>query len=299
MLLLGVELDITPAIEYSLAVDSGDLVLVIRNFGWADAKVFIGHIDLSPLEPALSLAAVKKIELDVLPQAILQNSGQFTSIVVPLVEKNDIDPASLPNGLRTPPAIVRSKENEDEFWRLQKTIEENGLHALRLTATYADMVGRTYTDEIDVVRVQRGAYDTRNIYFGEDGFEYVEYDRGLLYSLVPPSASYNFLVDMDAPARTAEISVAHEVPPGGFDRISLTIGASKSAMLRFRLEFETNVGRKVSGPELTVPVWNPRNTFASIRGATRVSDFARVRDSSRKQYDLKAQRDIRSRSWGY
>jgi hypothetical protein len=299
MLSLDVDLDITPAIEYSLEVDSGDLVLAIRNFGWADARSFVGYIDLSPLERALRLTTVKKIEVDALPQAIRQNSGQFTSIMVPLIEKSDIDSASLPNGLRKPPAIVRSRENEAEFWRLQKTIETNGLSTLRLTATYADTAGRSYTDEIDVVRVQRGAYDTRNIYFGEDGFEYVEYDRGFLYSLLSPSASYNFLVDMDAPARADEISVAHEVPPGGFDRISLTIGASKSAILRFRLEFETNAARKISSPELTIPVWNPRNTFASIRGATRVSEFAEVRDSSRKPYDLKAQRDIRSRSWGY
>jgi hypothetical protein len=259
----------------------------------------MSNVDLSPLAPALHVAATKKVELDVLPQATLGPDRRFTSVVFPLAKKGDIDIAALPNSFRAPAAIERSRENEAAFWRHQETIKSNGLHALGLTATYTDTTGRTYTDKVDVVRIQRGAYDTRNIYVGQAGFEYVEYDNGIEYSLIPPSACYNFLVDVDAPAKTDEISVAHEVPPGGFDRLALTIGASKSAMLRFQLEFETNTGRKVASPEITVPVWNPRNTFASIHGGTRVSNFAEVRESRRQPYDLKAQRDMRSRGWGY
>jgi hypothetical protein len=43
MLLLDAMLDATPAIEYSLEVDSGDLVLAIRNFGWGDARSFVAN----------------------------------------------------------------------------------------------------------------------------------------------------------------------------------------------------------------------------------------------------------------
>ena len=283
-----------------MEVDNGNLLLVLRDFGWGSAKDVSVDVDLSPFESSLLIEKTRKLKLHELLQYGFGPDHIFTSTAIILVRKDEITFDRVPQTLRAPQLKKQSRANEGVFWKQQEVIRSNGLHGLNARISYVDQNGRSYTETVVLSRIQRGAYDNRNIYYSSAGFSYVDYDNGIRYSLIPPSASYNFLVDVDRPNEIQELSIAHEVPPGGFDRLSLTVGATKSALLTFLVEFSTSAGRTFVSPEMAIEIWNPRNTFVNVVGGARVGDVLPSKDASESApYDVQSLKAKRSRTWGY
>ncbi|MGJ0452121.1 MAG: hypothetical protein ACR65T_02660 [Methylocystis sp.] len=299
LLVRDVNVNITPSIEYSLVVADGDLFLELRNFGWGSAREVSVEVDLSPFGSALLTGKVRKIELAELPPAVADANGVFSATKFTVLKKDQLKLTNVPQTLRVQQTNEVAKANEKSFWALQHKIESNGLHGLNAHVTYSDQYGKNYSETVTIQRIERSVYDNKNIYYGPRGFMYVEYDRGIRYSLIAPSASYNFLVDVEKPHEISELSVAHEVPAGGFDRLAVTVGATKSSLLRFQFEFVTNTGRTVLSPHMSIEIWNPRNTFVNVEGGKRVNNLLPSKNAREEPYDVNALKASRSRSWGY
>ncbi|WLE96061.1 MAG: hypothetical protein QTN59_15405 [Candidatus Electrothrix communis] len=294
---IEVEIDKTPSLEYSIEVVDGDLVLLVRNFGWGDAKNFKANIDLSQFDHSLKIENSLSIEKKVIQQSIISEEKKLSSNIFTILRKEEVLVNMLPVNLVRP--LPPESSERDDLFKFQNIIKKNGITPIQLVATYESNDGVSHKDEMKVVSIERGAYDNKRIYFSDDRFEYVGYDKGVRYSLISPSAIYNLMVNVNDPAIDDEISVAHEIPPGGFDRFGLTIGANKSATLKIVLQFDTNNRKKIETPEFNIQIWNPRNTFYSLRGGEKSSMLSTVRESRIEPYDVGELQERRTRSWGY
>jgi hypothetical protein len=149
-------LDKTPSLEYSVEAVDGDLVLVVRNFGWGSAKDFRGDIDLSQFSSAIRARQLTHIEAREIPEATLTADRRFMAATFVLVRKNDVVSEQLPVHLKAPSTAAPERLNDDEFWKYQELIKINGVQHMRLTAHYAAEDGTVHTDNVEVARVQRG-----------------------------------------------------------------------------------------------------------------------------------------------
>jgi hypothetical protein len=250
----GAAVDPTPSLEYGLACRDGDLIGTVRNHGWGAAERLTGTVDLS-----LFGAAVPADEVEVDLGSVQPGRHRRCT----LVGHRDLVPAKLPPGLTVPPT---------EPFREPP----GGIDDLPGLFDYRSTDGTWWSDEVTLSRIERDVYDLRKIYVADGRFHYVEYDLGVMYSLLPPSCAYHFRLDPEGGPQTYERSVAHVVGPDEYERIWLLFAAPKSGVFELTCRFHSATRLVAETPPIRLHVWSPRDHPLHDRGAhvTELSEIA-------------------------
>lgn len=284
------KLDITPSLEYSVEAIKGDLVLVVNNYGYGSALNFQGKIDLSCFQKS-----VMKEPLITIKASRIEEQEVFQ-----LLSSDEINKSLCPKNLICPPKNVKNHSDSNRIF-LGNT-RENGLPPLSSDFSFEDEKGIRHNENQEIARIQRGAYDWRNIYLTENGFDYVHYNPGIMYSLLSSSCTYNVLLSPDDTGGELELSIAHQIEAQSFERLWVIIGSQKSAFYKLIFGFTSDSGETMKSPEVNIRIWNPKNTYFSRREGEKVSISElqmRYPRMGEQQYDYKKLMLRKSRGWGY
>jgi|ERR1051325_1059049 hypothetical protein len=308
--------DISPSLEYSLECQDGSLMLFIYNHGWGDAKKFTAEVDLSCFGTSLGGKTKALLSQENIEGGLMKD-GYLLPAKLELINKNEVREALLPQNFKAPDEWKRHDKNGLSYWEMGTMFfRDSSIPPLPANVTFEDEEGNKYSEVPQLAREQHGAYDWRSIYFSaEEGFVYVHYDGGVRYSLIFPSCVYQFLLEPDQSPSHYEISVAHDIPAKGFERIWLVVGAKKSGFFEVNFTFLTNRGREVVSPNINLHIWNPRNAYFHHQRKSRLGDDSIDIDSQQnnisspledkylasgvKHYDIRRLKDKKNKSWGY
>lgn len=150
--------------------------------------------------------------------------------------------------------------------------------------------------------MQHGAYDWRKIYFTKkEGFQYISYDLGVVCSLLSPSCTYNFLIDPEKERDFQSLSVAHKIDSRDFDRVFLVVGATKSGFFKIQFTFITSKMRELKSQVINLQIWNPRNTYFSLRGGKDSNIITSEKNLIERNspYNIEGLKKGKNKSWGY
>lgn len=251
--------DCAPAMEYCLTCQDGDLFLTVYNHGYGPARAFRAEVDLGEFADVANRDVPVVHECGQIVDGARTANGLYQSHDFCLIQKDEINASRLEQ-LKSDPA---TKEPGFPLGATEAE-EENGIAvgAFNARFSFRDDSGLSHEEEYRVAHVKRGAYGSPYIYLTESGFQYGKY-RGAWFSLIPPSCEYQFLIDPDDRKDEYQISTAHAVQPGEFERIWIVVGAKKSAFLELRVVILTDKKRKVVSPPINLHIWNPRNTLVN------------------------------------